>query len=223
MGDHLGRDLRHQGHRSDRQRAPSVLPDADLPHPEAGPARSTSTARRPSSWRSHQVPLASARDTEAHFEVLKNWLESYKPEELFDANGAVKDDVLAFMPKGELRIGANPNANGGVIRNDLKLPNLETTRSRKWLSTATAGASSRPPVPWVPTLATSSRTTRATSASSDRMRPLPTVCRLPTKSPTSSGMPATSPTRSTSTCTSPARSLSSCPSTRWKASSRPTC
>ncbi len=43
------------------------------------------------SWRSHQVPLASARDTEAHFEVLKNWLESYKPEELFDANGAVKD------------------------------------------------------------------------------------------------------------------------------------
>ena len=54
------------------------------------------------------MPLASARDTEAHFEVLKNWLESYKPEELFDANGAVKDDVLAFMPKGELRIGANP-------------------------------------------------------------------------------------------------------------------
>ena len=71
------------------------------------------------SWRAHQVPLASARDTEAHFEVLKNWLESYKPEELFDANGAVKDDVLAFMPKGELRIGANPNANGGVIRKDL--------------------------------------------------------------------------------------------------------
>ncbi len=69
--------------------------------------------------------MASARDTEAHFEVLKNWLESYKPEELFDANGAVKDDVLAFMPKGELRIGANPNANGGVIRDDLKLPNLE--------------------------------------------------------------------------------------------------
>ena len=77
------------------------------------------------SWRSHQVPLASARDTEAHFEVLKNWLESYKPEELFDENGAVKADVTAFMPKGELRIGANPNANGGVIRKDLKLPKLE--------------------------------------------------------------------------------------------------
>ncbi|MCH4158535.1 MAG: phosphoketolase [Bifidobacterium minimum] len=77
------------------------------------------------SWRAHQVPLASARDTEAHFEVLKNWLESYKPEELFDEKGAIKSDVTAFMPKGELRIGENPNANGGRIREDLKLPDLD--------------------------------------------------------------------------------------------------
>ena len=77
------------------------------------------------SWRAHQVPLASARDTEAHFEVLKNWLESYKPEELFDENGTVRSDVLSFMPEGELRIGENPNANGGRIREDLKLPDLD--------------------------------------------------------------------------------------------------
>jgi xylulose-5-phosphate/fructose-6-phosphate phosphoketolase len=77
------------------------------------------------SWRAHQVPLASARDTEAHFEVLKNWLETYKPEELFDQSGALKDDVTSFMPEGELRIGENPNANGGRIRKDLKLPKLE--------------------------------------------------------------------------------------------------
>ena len=77
------------------------------------------------SWRAHQVPLASARDTEEHFEVLKGWLESYKPEELFNADGSIKDDVTAFMPKGDLRIGANPNANGGVIREDLKLPELD--------------------------------------------------------------------------------------------------
>ena len=77
------------------------------------------------SWRSHQVPLASARDTEEHFQVLKNWLESYKPEELFDENGAVKPEVTAFMPTGELRIGQNPNANGGRIREDLVLPPLD--------------------------------------------------------------------------------------------------
>ena len=77
------------------------------------------------SWRAHQVPLASARDTEAHFEVLKGWMESYKPEELFNADGSIKEDVTAFMPKGELRIGANPNANGGRIREDLKLPELD--------------------------------------------------------------------------------------------------
>lgn len=77
------------------------------------------------SWRSHQVPLASARDTEEHFQVLKNWLESYKPEELFTEDGAVRPEVTAFMPEGELRIGENPNANGGRIREDLKLPAIE--------------------------------------------------------------------------------------------------
>ena len=76
------------------------------------------------SWRSHQVPLASARDTEEHFQVLKNWLESYKPEELFDEKGAIKPDVVEFMPEGELRIGENPNANGGRIRKELNLPDI---------------------------------------------------------------------------------------------------
>lgn len=77
------------------------------------------------SWRAHQVPLASARDTEAHFHVLKGWLQSYKPEELFDEKGALRPEVTAFMPEGDLRIGANPNANGGLIRKDLKLPTLD--------------------------------------------------------------------------------------------------
>ena len=77
------------------------------------------------SWRAHQVPLASARDSEAHFEILKNWLESYKPEELFDENGTVRPEVTAFMPKGELRIGQNPNANGGRILKPLDLPKLD--------------------------------------------------------------------------------------------------
>ena len=175
------------------------------------------------SWRAHQVPLASARDTEAHFEVLKNWLESYKPEELFDANGAVKDDVLAFMPKGELRIGANPNANGGVIRDDLKLPNLEDYEVKEvaeyghgWgqlEATRTLGAYTRDIIRNNPR---DFRIFGPDETASNRLQASYEVT-------TSSGMPATSPMRSTSTCTSPARSSSSCPSTRWKASSRPTC
>lgn len=77
------------------------------------------------SWRAHQVPLASARDSKEHFEILKNWLESYKPEELFDENGSVRPEVTAFMPKGELRLGQNPNANGGRILKPLDLPKLD--------------------------------------------------------------------------------------------------
>ena len=76
------------------------------------------------SWRAHQVPLASAKDTHEHFRVLRGWLKSYQPEELFDEKGAVRPEVCAFMPEGVLRIGANPNANGGLVREDLVLPDI---------------------------------------------------------------------------------------------------
>ena len=54
------------------------------------------------SWRAHQVPLANARDTPEHLQVLADWLTSYRPEELFDADGRVKDDITALAPKGTL-------------------------------------------------------------------------------------------------------------------------
>ena len=76
------------------------------------------------SWRAHQVPLASAKDTHEHFRVLRGWLRSYAPEELFDEKGAIRPEVTSFMPKGELRLGANPNANGGVVRTELDLPDI---------------------------------------------------------------------------------------------------
>ena len=76
------------------------------------------------SWRAHQVPLASAKDTHEHFRVLRGWLKSYQPEELFDEKGAIRPEVTAFMPEGDLRIGANPNANGGLVREDLVLPDV---------------------------------------------------------------------------------------------------
>ena len=76
------------------------------------------------SWRAHQVPLASAKDTHEHFRVLRGWLQSYKPEELFTPEGQIRPEVTAFMPTGDLRIGANPNANGGVVRQELNLPDI---------------------------------------------------------------------------------------------------
>ena len=76
------------------------------------------------SWRAHQVPLASAKDTHEHFRVLRSWLRSYKPEELFTPEGQIRPEVTAFMPKGDLRIGANPNANGGKVLQKLDLPDI---------------------------------------------------------------------------------------------------
>ncbi|GHS85128.1 putative phosphoketolase [Actinomycetota bacterium] len=76
------------------------------------------------SWRSHQVPLASARDTEEHLKVLEGWLQSYRPEELFDANGAVLAEITSLAPAGELRMSDNPHANGGLLLRDLRLPDF---------------------------------------------------------------------------------------------------
>jgi len=76
------------------------------------------------SWRSHQVPLASARDTPEHLAVLDGWLRSYRPEELFDATGALMPVATALAPNGELRMSANPVANGGILKRDLVLPDF---------------------------------------------------------------------------------------------------
>ncbi len=76
------------------------------------------------SWRSHQVPLASARDTPEHLEVLRGWLESYRPAELFDADGTLDADIASLAPAGHLRMSDTPHANGGVLLRDLRLPDV---------------------------------------------------------------------------------------------------
>jgi len=75
-------------------------------------------------WRSHQVPLVDARDTESHTRLLETWMRSYKPEELFDAAGAPVPLATALAPEGNLRMSANPVANGGLLRTDLRLPDF---------------------------------------------------------------------------------------------------
>ncbi|WP_454049625.1 phosphoketolase family protein [Cellulomonas sp. Marseille-Q8402] len=76
------------------------------------------------SWRSHQVPLASARDTEEHLQVLEGWLQSYRPEELFEADGSIKAEITSLTPPGTLRMSDNPHANGGLLLKDLRLPDF---------------------------------------------------------------------------------------------------
>ena len=59
-----------------------------------------------------------------HLKLLEQWMRSYKPEELFDENGALKPDIAGLAPKGVRRMGANPHANGGLLLKDLKLPDF---------------------------------------------------------------------------------------------------
>ena len=76
------------------------------------------------SWRSHQVPFSDVRDNPANLKLLEDWMRSYKPEELFDASGKLVPELKALAPKGNRRMSANPHANGGLLRKELKLPDF---------------------------------------------------------------------------------------------------
>jgi xylulose-5-phosphate/fructose-6-phosphate phosphoketolase len=75
-------------------------------------------------WRSHQVPLAAVRTNPAHLRQLEEWMRSYRPAELFDAEGRPRPEILGFVPAGERRMGGNPHANGGLLLRDLVLPDF---------------------------------------------------------------------------------------------------
>jgi xylulose-5-phosphate/fructose-6-phosphate phosphoketolase len=76
------------------------------------------------SWRSHQVPVADVRGNPAHLRLLEAWMRSYKPEELFDPDGALVPELKALAPTGTRRMSANPHANGGLLREELHLPDF---------------------------------------------------------------------------------------------------
>jgi xylulose-5-phosphate/fructose-6-phosphate phosphoketolase len=75
-------------------------------------------------FRSHQVPLTDPASNPKHLKQLEDWLRSYRPDELFDAGGKLKPELAALAPSGERRMGANPNANGGILLRDLRMPNF---------------------------------------------------------------------------------------------------
>jgi xylulose-5-phosphate/fructose-6-phosphate phosphoketolase len=76
------------------------------------------------SWRSHQVPFSDVRENPSNLKLLEHWMQSYKPEELFTAEGALVPQLRALAPRGNRRMSANPHANGGLLRKDLRLPDF---------------------------------------------------------------------------------------------------
>jgi xylulose-5-phosphate/fructose-6-phosphate phosphoketolase len=75
-------------------------------------------------FRAHQIPLLVDAEHPTHLKMLENWMRSYKPEELFDENGRLIFELAELAPKGIKRMGANPHANGGLLLEDLRLPNF---------------------------------------------------------------------------------------------------
>jgi xylulose-5-phosphate/fructose-6-phosphate phosphoketolase len=76
------------------------------------------------SFRSHQVPLADLAAKPEHLAQLEEWMRSYKPEQLFDEQGALRAELAALAPEGERRMGANPHANGGLLLRALEMPDF---------------------------------------------------------------------------------------------------
>ena len=77
-------------------------------------------------WRSHQVPMGGMHTNPEHLASLENWMRRYKPEDLFDDNGALIPELKAMAPEGNRRMSANPHANGGLLRKALKMPDFRS-------------------------------------------------------------------------------------------------
>ena len=89
------------------------------------------------SWRSHQVPFGDVRNNPANLKLLETWMKGYKPEELFTEEGALQPALRALAPRGHRRMSANPHANGGLLRRELRLPDF-----RKYAVAVTARGTS---------------------------------------------------------------------------------
>jgi len=76
-------------------------------------------------WRAHQVPVTDFASHPDHLKILEDWMKSYRPEELFDANGKFAAQLAELAPKGDRRMGANPYANGGLLLKDLVMPDFK--------------------------------------------------------------------------------------------------
>ena len=109
------------GQRSERQTWPMII--LRSPKGWTGP-KDVDGLKTEGFWRSHQVPLSGLAEHPAHLAQLETWMRSYRPEELFDDTGQLIADVAKLAPTGTRRMGANPHANGGLLKRSLNLPDV---------------------------------------------------------------------------------------------------
>ena len=76
------------------------------------------------SFRAHQVPIEVNDKHPESLKRLEDWLRSYKPEEIFNELGEINPDIKDVAPQGNRRMGANPHANGGLLLEELNMPNF---------------------------------------------------------------------------------------------------
>ena len=116
----IQREAREHGRRQ-RPRWPMIV--LDSPKGWTGP-RVVDGRAVEGSFRAHQVPLSDPVVHREHLSQLEAWLRSYRPEELFDAQGRLLPELAALAPRGERRMGSNPHANGGRLLRDLRMPDF---------------------------------------------------------------------------------------------------
>lgn len=109
---------RHEQH-SERPRWPMLI--LETPKGWTGP-KEVDGKQTEGSYRSHQVPLSELASKPDHLRQLEQWLRSYRPDELFDAEGRLIPELAELSPTGARRMGANPHANGGALLQALEMP-----------------------------------------------------------------------------------------------------
>jgi len=108
--------------RSERPRWPMIV--LDSPKGWTGPIEVDGQAIEDTSH-SHQVPISDVATHPGHLQLLEDWLKSYRPGELFDEAGRLKQELAELAPVGNRRMGANPHANGGLLLRDLRMPEFQ--------------------------------------------------------------------------------------------------
>ena len=116
----IQRNARASG-QAERPRWPMII--IRTPKGWTGP-REVDGRKTEGSWRSHQVPLSEMASKPDHVRLLEQWMRSYRPEELFDETGALLPELADLAPRGNRRMGANPHANGGLLLQDLEMPDF---------------------------------------------------------------------------------------------------